>query len=432
MVSNDQLARAARAAKPDHLSPPYPDSPVHPDTVPADAVLADSKSPTSAVYSEDPNDPNSHWIHRDKLARIENEELQAAGLILPKSRSSSNIRHRDRSVENFSRTRKASKAAEINAADITVPTWDLRLPHEVVASDFFVSGGARGGSKIPIAKTSPLPIRDEHLEREAPLQRKCDSSPEGATIRYTKPRSRSASASASQKADTTPPSKPVGSRTTKQSTTDRGSPKEAPGAATRKPSAKTTPGKPKGRSGPRRDSTNSSGGRPSTRSGELSSGPGPKPMEGDPPWMVSAYTPDPRLPPDQQLLPTVAKRLQQEKWEREGKFGNIYDKEFRPLTEQGFKPPGAAGPTTSQDLDEKAEQDWPLRDSDTNKGASSPTKTKGYSTIPKIQDKPLVSPVPSPRSPLNQPTTTQPPTQPVVQVPTKEAKKKDCGCCGVM
>ena len=28
-------------------------------------------------------------------------------------------------------------------------------------------------------------------------------------------------------------------------------------------------------------------------------------MEGDPPWMVSAYTPDPRLPPDQQLLPTA-------------------------------------------------------------------------------------------------------------------------------
>ena len=56
--------------------------------------------------------------------------------------------------------------------------------------------------------------------------------------------------------------------------------------------------------------------------------------------MISAYKPDPRLPPDQQLLPTVAKRLQQEKWEQEGKFGNIYDKEFRPLNEEGFlKPP---------------------------------------------------------------------------------------------
>ena len=62
-------------------------------------------------------------------------------------------------------------------------------------------------------------------------------------------------------------------------------------------------------------------------------------MEGEPPWMVSAFRPDPRLPPEQQLLPTVAKRLQQEKWEREGKVGNVYDKEFRPLTDEGFLEP---------------------------------------------------------------------------------------------
>lgn len=33
--------------------------------------------------------------------------------------------------------------------------------------------------------------------------------------------------------------------------------------------------------------------------------------EGEPPWLATMYKPDPRLPPDQQLLPTHAKRMQQ-------------------------------------------------------------------------------------------------------------------------
>src|ERR1700755_2777293 len=53
------------------------------------------------------------------------------------------------------------------------------------------------------------------------------------------------------------------------------------------------------------------------------------------------YKPDPRLPPDQQLLPTHAKRLAQEQWEKEGKVGTVYDREFRLLNTESFpeKPP---------------------------------------------------------------------------------------------
>jgi len=57
------------------------------------------------------------------------------------------------------------------------------------------------------------------------------------------------------------------------------------------------------------------------------------------------YKPDPRLPPDQQVIPTHAKRMQQEQWEKEGKFGNVYDTSFRPLNQEEFRPrPNSVSP----------------------------------------------------------------------------------------
>ncbi|BFZ63762.1 hypothetical protein YB2330_004894 [Saitoella coloradoensis] len=61
----------------------------------------------------------------------------------------------------------------------------------------------------------------------------------------------------------------------------------------------------------------------------------PKAPAGTPPW-ISPYTPSPHLPPEQQLLPTVAKRLERERFEREmaeGKhsFVTVWDKDGQPL-----------------------------------------------------------------------------------------------------
>ncbi len=149
--------------------------------------------------------------------------------------------------------------------------------------------------------------------------------------------------------------------------------------------------------------------------------------------MVSAYRPDPRLPPDQQLLPTVARRLQQERWEKEGKFGNVYDKEFRPLTDEGFlKPPEA----TANPTDEKEQaEEWPLKTE--NLRAQPPPRSPGsYSTMPKIQDKPPLTPLSPLPSPRNHPVRPLPeevlriPEPPVDERPVKE--KGGCGCCVVM
>jgi hypothetical protein len=70
--------------------------------------------------------------------------------------------------------------------------------------------------------------------------------------------------------------------------------------------------------------------RPGTSSGTPRPSTSHRP-EGEAPWISSMYKPDPRLPPEQQLLPTHAKRLAQEQWEKEGKTGTVYDREFRLL-----------------------------------------------------------------------------------------------------
>ncbi|KAK3940832.1 hypothetical protein QBC46DRAFT_363832 [Diplogelasinospora grovesii] len=422
---------------------------------------------------KDPETDDSKWIHRDKLARIESEELQAAGFILPKARErarskSQNRARRDHSQDNkvngqtraiggaeptTTRSRKNSlTAAEPSSPEASsVPSWDLRLPEEIAAEaeGYWVSNGAIKGSKIPVAKLSPVPIPPEHIERDKLLVRKRDSSPgeDDNTINYPKPRTRSGSTGnvlakmASNGTLTQPASQPALQSTKRADSSPK---KGTPTAGGRKTSgakpANGAAGRPKTRGQPSKDSTTSSGGattRPSTRSGEreLSIGSGSKQMEGEPPWMVSAYRPDPRLPPDQQLLPTVAKRLQQEKWEKEGKFGSIYDREFRPLTDEGFlKPPEPDVPTTAEKEggEQEKEGEWPLKQEQPPKSPSLPGRTNSYSTMPKIADKPALSPLPSPRTPAQQ----QPQPSSVIRVPEppedSSQKKGGCACCIVM
>ncbi|KAK4157521.1 hypothetical protein C8A00DRAFT_40096 [Chaetomidium leptoderma] len=406
---------------------------------------------------------NSKWIHRDKLARIESEELQAAGIFLPRQRDrvrskSQNRPRRDQSQDkmngsggrsiggsehtaNRSRKNSAATTTDTKTLDLAIiPSWDLRRPQEILEegdAHSLSNGSGKGSSRIPVAKGSPVPIPSEHLARDTRLPRKRDGSP-GAedTITYPKLRARSGSASSGlakaagmgptpqpNKRPDSSPKKPTAISTTRK-------PKPANGAA----------GRPKTRGGPSKDSTSSGTGttRPSTRSGEreFSTSSNSKPMEGEPPWMVSAYRPDPRLPPDQQLLPTVAKRLQQEKWEREGKFGSIYDKEFRPLTDEGFlKPPE---PSAQDKEDEKEAEtgepkeergDWPLKGEP--KSPSLPGRTNSYSTMPRITDNPTANAQPSPRTPMHQ---TQPSQTVRVPEPLEEPqdKKAGCGCCIVM
>ena len=363
----------------------------------------------------------SKWIHRDKLARIESQELQAAGIFVPrakmpsKHRSQSRLRRGTESSEHS----QSNKSGKVLSEIVNAPSWDLRTPEEIAeeeANAYFTSNGLSGGSRIPVAKTSPAPIPLDYLERASPAGRKLPDLPNDEPILYaTKTRSRSASTTQRENG--------------KRSVTDT-SPKKTAGNA-RKTSAppKTPPmtnNRPKTRSGQSNHSgSGGSGTRPSTRSGE-------RQMEGDPPWEINSYKPDPRLPPDQQLLPTVARRLQQEKLEREGKFGDVYDKDFRPLNEKAF-----LRPAEFENNQTEQQREWPLR---ADGGTKSPTIRQGsYSTMPKISDKPPASPIGSPRMPptaqngqrmsQNQEETQ---TNRPQENEADEKEKGGCGCCVVM
>ncbi|OBR03959.1 hypothetical protein CH63R_13086 [Colletotrichum higginsianum IMI 349063] len=435
-------------------------APVNADDVfGAKSGVAEKQSTTEMVGATD----DDKWIHRDKLAKIESQELQAAGIILPRARASSKPR-RGRSEEKLNgssrrttsappddelpppRSRKSSVSPENMVPEGSpleeVPSWDLRRPEEIEGDEAYWTSIAdkKSGSKIPVAKASPAPIPEFYLERNAPSGRRRSGGSELETIAYPKPRPRSGSANTLGATSTLQPAK----RNLTDVSPRKGS--GGPSATGRKTSAQVKAGgKTRTRGG--KDSTSSISGRPITRSADLS--PGGKRPEGDPPWMIGSYRPDPRLPPEQQLLPTVAKRLQQEQWEREGKYGSIYDKEFRPLTADGLLKPPEAGSSTTPPDEEKQEQDeWPLK-GDAPKSPTSPSikQSNSYSTMPKISDKPQTSPLPSPRTPLSP---TMQPTQPaetqsVTRVPDQpsaaanmsmggEKKKKSggCGCCIVM
>ncbi|KAI8959283.1 hypothetical protein F5Y11DRAFT_359375 [Daldinia sp. FL1419] len=413
--------------------------------------ISDHKRPNADVSPEPDDDEHSKWIHRDKLARIENQELQAAGIILPKPRAHSKPR-RDRSPDKangrrrgtdaserpIARSRKNSELSLDRPSDIEIPAWDLRLPGEIAEDpgEYWVTSNAK--SRIPVAKTSPAPIPVDYLERDSPAPRKpgFTTADEDPSISLPKSRSRSSSYNALEGAPKVQPTKRTGTE---------GSPKKTTAGAKKSSTATktTSQGRPKTRSGmtPRNGSTT----RPTTRSGELSPSMSKSAPEGDPPWMISAYKPDPRLPPDQQLLPTVAKRLQQEKWEQEGKFGNIYDKEFRPLNDEGFlKPPEV---DKSKEAEEKQQDEWPLRPGAKSPNTGSRPGTSSYSTMPRISGAPAVSPLASPRSaqqpqqqsqpqpqPQTQTQTTQNPRVPTeVEEPEEEkSNKSGCGCCVVM
>ncbi|KAI5468023.1 hypothetical protein BGZ63DRAFT_399550 [Mariannaea sp. PMI_226] len=405
------------------------------DDTPYSFQNGEDRKRNSLAVSE--TEDSSKWIHRDKLAKIESEELQAAGIFFPRARAPSKQRRdRDRSRSAIRRGTDASEhshhgrsrknSSHESRPENVVNSWDIRTPQEIAeaeANSYFTKPVAKGGSRIPVAKISAAPLV-EPTDRTVNNHRMSES-PEDEPLANHRTRSRSASMKGSDAASLN-----GGIPTAKRSATDM-----SPKKTARKTSGPKTgpPGRPKTRSGSTKESNGSISTRPSTRSGEISNNKAP---EGDPPWMVNAYKPDPRLPPDQQLLPTVARRLQQEKWEKEGKFGDVYDKEFRPLNDNPLKPPELADPEKVEPVEQHPPEDeWPLR----LEPAKSPTRIgSSYSTMPKIQDTPH-APLATPRTPVTAHSphhetafqTTAKPTIERLPEPVED-EKSGCGCCIVM
>ncbi|KAI9645874.1 hypothetical protein NHQ30_005310 [Ciborinia camelliae] len=417
------------------------------------------------------NTEHSRWIHRDKLALIENEELQAAGIPIPRPRTGSKSSRRDRSQDHGNGIRsdgqKRQKMGSNSIGDIDGSNvWDLRLPEES-AGDL----GTKGISKIPISKSSPLPIPIDYLERDTPIPRKVSGNwyDEDDPLSFKQARSRSHSIKSSLMLDdagtTSNVPMPTPARVSPTPQPARISPTPRASPSEKSPTKKTTarkgsiganvilPGsrQTSAQRQKQKQGTNAPEIRPKTRSGDVSKRP-----EGDPPWLATMYKPDPRLPPDQQVIPTHAKRMQQEQWEKEGKYGNVYDTEFRPLNQQEHRPrpdsfsPSPDGPEELEEPEEpKLEElasEWPLTSPQSPTAPMSPMspvspttpvfamtpksptlsvggrsqteRASSYSTMPKIATgKPQGVNIPDPK--------------PTIRVQDSSDSKK-CGCCVIM
>ncbi|KIY00185.1 uncharacterized protein Z520_03870 [Fonsecaea multimorphosa CBS 102226] len=438
---------------------------------------ADNDIPEN-MYRPAEDDPEG-WIHRDKLAKIESEELQAAGINLAKARrNTTKSTQRDTSRGRRSEDRNNPseyRRVESEETKTRLPeplpeaeederaNWDFRTPEEIAAdnasSQLYLSPTLRkSGSKIPVLTSSPLPIPQERIERDTPLVRKRtisnSMSPEdGLPVLKTRTRKGSIGSQTMQdEGDSALLTTPVPHKqlTYKTSSPTKSRPKTAQGSppgtsAGRKTSATTR--KPSNAKPGAAPSTNQ---RPGTRSGELDR---PRTAvnrpEGDPPWLATMYKPDPRLPPEEQIIPTHARRQQQAQWEDQGAVPTTYDRNFSPLaihTGNGqMKLPSPVIPQSAQPGEKETDgtdggNGWPLKPGPNvrNSGAGSMRPSTGgsmnggYSTMPRVSN-----PVTSPGMGSITSVPTQPNTRMQVQRVQQDdmeekVKEKGCGCCVVM
>lgn len=449
-------------------------------------VKADNQD---SIYMDDEDPEQSRWIHRDKLALIESHEMQEAGIKYPRfprsnSRSNRKKGHiRQQSHERISNgasqsdpglhdfeveTRQSGGLSNGHGEEQTLegePSFDLRTSDEIaqesysmsIASPVYRQPGTRSSSsRIPLPKSSPLPIPQEHIDRNTPLMRTRGTSENWSAgdddgMGYKKGRSRSRSLSVGSQVllDDGEPLSDAPNTTAHDGV--NGSPSTSPtkrlgiksGQVTSSNARKATgalrnvsePQKTRSASNTFRSSPNQ---RPKSRSG-LESRPATaiNRPEGDAPWLATMYKPDPRLPPDQQILPTHAKRMQQEKDRTSGRPSGDFTSSIE-HAEDGSYPSSSspAHPEVNGRVDQIGDEPgWPLRPLPAAKADGSPDPAgtaeqhAGYSTIPKVQNTPPIGKAAETTAVGSQAalesSTTKPQDKP-------EKTGRACGCCVLM
>ncbi|KAJ4361658.1 40S ribosomal protein S12 [Ascochyta clinopodiicola] len=416
----------------------------------------------------DPETDQSKWIHRDKLKEIEIREMEEAGFRVGRtSRSNS----RSQSATRRTRDRTNSELAE------ALQTGDERYERHMVSpipaededalaeqqyhtwSPTSSEGPAPdmqppssrtnhtvrpSTSRIPLPKTSGIPVPASLADRDAPLPRsRTGSANWNGDIAAAGARVRSGSIGSQVLLDDFMDERKHGHIRNNSSSASASSLKHPP----KSPMKAKTPGKPAA-AGARKTSTTSrtqsksrqvsgTNRRPAT-GGNVVSRPttGHRP-EGEAPWIATMYKPDPRLPPDQQIIPTHAKRMQQEQWENEGRVGSMYDTDFRLLNtdETGGQRLSQIDPIALEK--ERQNEQWPLPSPDKHADEKTePSADKSpaveqpqFKLTPTIPQSPrALSPKPASlkRAPSEKPKTTRMP-EPNEDVPEKKGK-----CCIVM
>lgn len=462
-----------------------------------------------------PNVDDSAWIHRDKLAQIEIQEMEEAGIYMRPSRRSMSAgpgRENGRTSRSASRSamrRPGSRTSHerqneiLNDEDYTnaYPGYDesprkrvstvpsapeegpaqqqqrefdpyrdseIRSPAEVAEEQYTQRQHMvrPSTSRIPVSRVSPVPVPQMVTDRDSPLPRSRAGSQNWSgsfdEMQYAR-RIRSPSISSQVLLDAEQDNSkitPPGS-SNKASSNDENSPpksrvprKSAPTGRKTSTSSSARPGSShqNGKRAPSATATK----RPGSSSGHKSrpSTGRHSPPEGEAPWIATMYKPDPRLPPDQQMLPTHAKRMAQEQWEKEGKTGTVYDREFRLLNDEdasrpkapvlsldshNLLPPRSPSPMKDRPSPKgSATGPWPLSpsksDTKSDNGSVRPGTSGGYKITPTIANTPTIqrSPAPSPGPPAPAPAISHNTTPRIPDFDEKEEAKPKKGCCCVV
>ncbi|KAJ5364227.1 uncharacterized protein N7496_009940 [Penicillium cataractarum] len=415
-----------------------------------DSTSRKEPSESQDGYGFQPEEISENWIHRDKLAKIESEELQQAAILFNRrmraeskssagrgrshdshpgaangsvSASSPNVEHSEPWPELRGDTKREFGAYE----DDERKHWDLRRPEEIAADEAAASlysnpGLRKSSSRIPISTASPVPLMSGRDSRGARSRAATD---ERDDDEYGRGRRASEPTAIEPETSTPSPGSRPGSRgfNTTQNTPAKKTPGKVTGSVgstSRKTSAPPTNRKTS--TARSRAVSGNNATRPVTRGGEARPPTAINRPEGDPPWLATMYKPDPRLPPDQQMLPTLARKMQQEQWEKEGRAPTTYDRNFAPLAVHPDDAPPVPLKTEEPAAEEKPEEkvEEPPRHLKSPEPPRPNTST-GYSTMPKVQDTPPMGLTPNPNW-----------NPPVVTAQEPPKKEKGCGCCIVM
>lgn len=456
-----------------------------------------SKSLRAQPKQEEPVD-DSAWIHRDKLAAIEIQEMEEAGMHVRQPHRSDSTGHNGRTTRSSSRSMSRSGVRRAQSKDLsgengpdeyrtnghdeygrkrvsTIPAADdeeeyyeqefdprmhseLRTAEEVAAEHHSYRQHAvrPSTSRIPISKISPIPVPNEVVERDSPLPRSRSGSNAFPSTWEDLKRMRSGSMGSGvllDEHDSPHMSRPASSHLRTSPDQDNILSQSPPKTRT----LATTPRKGGARSTSAQRPTSSSGNapRPSTSHNR---------PEGEAPWIATMYKPDPRLPQDQQMLPTHAKRIAQEQWERESKTTQSDGRDSKSpdgeevqqpppqqLTQIESKPAVIVQPPPIYDKENvpppisknQVIGDWPLTPANDRRSATgSPrpgTSNGGYRITPVVTTS---TPPPQQRSPVHEtpapapvptelPATEKPPTR-MPDYDEKDENRPKKGCCCVM
>lgn len=436
------------------------------------------------------DEPDEGWIHRDKLREIEIQEMEQAGMRVRQPRRSGSTgpgasqRSTSRSMSRNGLRRpmsreqmyespvddsgygefKRKRVSTIPAADASEEQEaeyhhrhdsELRTLEELAAPQpgYRQHSGRPSTSRIPVSKVSPMPVPNAMVDRDSPLPRSRHGSNNWSgnwdELQYAR-RARGASVGSQVLLDDDgyrTPSRPASSHVRPSSDEKTGyshSPpkarvpnKDGPISGGRKTSGARPPtanaNKPRVRSG-------TGGMRPPSSSGPRN--PINRP-EGEAPWLASMYKPDPRLPPEEQMLPTHAKRLAQEQGGLAGVDPNDGAYSSGPTLQQSLhqqpsfeqqprlspkpgSPTKSAGSPNPQDNNSA----WPLGGDNPNEPSSPrPGTSGGYRITPTIATRPAL-----PTNSTSEKDITTP-HNPTPRIPDfdkyeEEAPKKKKGCMG--